>query len=181
MNLIKCVLKTKTILLWLLLCSVSFADYESEGVELGYYTVVYVDSFQNQNIEGSLIGNVVMISKGHKRPYEYILNHELAHLATLDKIKSNPTAFSEYRKNRIKNYKLQSTWHNVTADELDNLIAWNRWYTYTLDVRELVAEDLYYSVYGGETNLDYTIGPPSEEDIKTLKNLIKNEVTHGDL
>lgn len=146
--------------------------YNNAGYSTPTVSVVYVDKFSKESTVGTISGDTILIRKDAEDK-DRIIAHEMAHIITLDLIEGNKDAFEAYRWQRIGTYRPVNVWRNLTADEANLKIQWYMWYWYSLDVRELVAEDLRYSIYGGPTMLDYTIGPPDSEQISILGKLIK--------
>ncbi len=145
-------------------------DYEAAGFDVPDVSIVYVDGFENPNTQSIYMGGVVLVKRGPGA--ERAIRHEIAHAVTMDAIEANPELFEAYRLQRIGKYRPVNAWHNLTADDLDIHLQWYRWYWYTLDVRELVAEDICFIVYGLPTMQVDTIGLPDAKQQKQLKNLL---------
>lgn len=147
------------------------SDFKSVGIDVPNVSVVYVSKFTKPTTIGTISGNTILIRKD-ATDKKRVISHELAHIITLNYIYNNKDVFDNYRLQRIGDFKLQNTWYNITAEEANVKMKWYWWYVYSLDVREMVAEDLRYSIYGGDTMLDYTIGPPNKDEIKTLYKIL---------
>ena len=147
-------------------------DYEDAGFKVPEVNIMYVNSFYGRpNVQASYSNGTIIVKKDTDATRA--IRHEMAHAVSLDIIAGNKAEFEIYRWNRIGMYRPQNTWYNLTADDLNIKLQWYRWYWYTLDVREIVAEDLYYMVYRMDTMHKNTIGIPSSEEQTELKRLLE--------
>jgi hypothetical protein len=146
-------------------------DYNNMGYKVPSVSVIYVDNFSQSNILASYNEGTIYIKKNADDVRA--IRHEMAHAISLDLIKKYPKEFEKYKWNRIGIYRPQNEFYNVSCDELNLLFQWYNYYWYTLDTRELVAEDLYYMTYHLPTMQKDTIGEPNNSQQRWLDSLMK--------
>ena len=147
-------------------------DYEQYGFEVPQTNVMYVNSFGNLNVQGLASDGMIFIKKSDDSLR--VLRHEVAHVISEKAIKENPEGFELYKTDRMKHTVIKTTWHNVTGDELNQIIKILRWVYSVTKKEEIVAEDIYWMVYGLQRQQYQILNDPTTEQSEKLLELLSD-------
>ncbi len=152
------------------------SDYTRAGYTVPDLTVAYVGSLGGNVLAKYTSGVMYVVRTDDNDLLNRIIRHELAHAVTEKLVNEGSEGLTAYREARIDGYEPQEILEGLTAEERDYQLRLNAWYAYTLTVEELVAEDLYYSLFKQPTLQVDTLGLPTKQQIESLRELIASSL-----